>query len=259
MINRLYELGDFWVFVIFGSIAVLCFMIAPSIGALLRWTAPTKERADYVLRAQVTVISFTAIILAFSLVQVQTNLRKTEELVAKEAGQIDFLDRQLLRYGDPKVADLRTLLWDYTNAILQDEWPGLKYGVESVRTEQAVRPLTRAVFAIEPQTARQTAIYNELLKSIDQLAESRDQRISAAQLSLPTEFWYLAAALFVIMIGLSLMIEPEPHQNVSIAAQGLAIVLLAALVFVIDHPFIGSFAVQPTALEQTFTVMRART
>lgn len=256
---RLYELGDFWIFTIFGAVAVLCFMIAPSIGARLGWTAPTKERADYVVRGQTTIISFTAIILAFSLAQVQSNLRKTEELVAKEAGQIDSFDRQLLRYGDPKVADLRTLLWDYTNAILQDEWPGLKYGIESTRTEQAARPLSRAIFAIEPQTARQTSVYNELLKSIDQLAESRAQRIAAAQIYLPTEFWYLTVALFVIMIGLSLMIEPKTHQNVSIAAQGLAIALLAALVFIIDHPFIGSFNVKPTALEQTFVIMRART
>src|SRR5258708_16037697 len=146
MINRLYEISDLWVFVLFGTVAAFCFMVAPWVGALLHWTAPTKERADYVVRGQTTVISFTALILAFSLVQVQANLRKTEELVAKEAGQIDFLDRQLLRYGDPKVADLRTLLWDYANAILQDEWPGLKHGIASARTAQAVRPLNGSVF-----------------------------------------------------------------------------------------------------------------
>src|SRR5262245_60338896 len=124
-------------------------MAAPWVGTRLRLTAPTKARPDFVIRAQATVMSFIAVILAFSLVQVQGNLRKVEELVAKEAGQLDLMDRQLLRDGDRKVADLRTLLWDYTNAILQDEWPGLKYGIESIRTEQSFQPLSRAVFAID--------------------------------------------------------------------------------------------------------------
>jgi hypothetical protein len=258
MIDWLYEIGDFWVFVIFGLVSVVCFMVAPYIGTRLHLTAPSKDRADYVIRAQATVISFTAIILAFSLVQVQGNLRRAEEIVAKEAGQLDFLDRQLLRYGDPKVADLRSLLWDYTNAILQDEWRDLQYGIPSERTEQARRPLSQAVFQIEPQTPRQTAIYNEILKSIDQLAESRDERIAAAQLHLPFEFWCLAFALFMIMVALSLMLEPASHQNVSIAAQGLAIAFLAALVFVIDYPFKGSFTVEPAAIEHALKTMRAR-
>src|SRR5947209_15572609 len=118
MLEQLYNWGDFWIAVTFGGGAVLCFVIAPFIGHLLGWTAPNKDRADYVVRAQGTLISFTALILAFSLVQVQGNLRKTEEAVAKEAGQMDILDRQLLRHGDPLAKELRQRLWDYASRVV---------------------------------------------------------------------------------------------------------------------------------------------
>jgi hypothetical protein len=259
MIDWLYEIGDFWVFVIFGAVSFSCFIAAPYVGSRLHLTVPDKDRAGDVLRGQGMVMSLSIFILAFLLVQVTSNLRQTEEGVAKEAGQLNFLDRQLLRYGDPKVAELRPLLWEYTRAILQDEWPGLIHGMESGHTDQALRPLSQAIFLIEPQNSRQTAIFNEMLKSLDQLAESRDQRIAASQLSLPFEFWCLALAMFAIMVGLNTTLEPVFHQDLSIAAQGLAIALLAALVFVVDYPFRGSLSVAPTPIEQALTTMRART
>jgi len=270
MRDWLYNVGDFWIYALFGGSAVVCFLLAPIIGNRLGLTVPNKDRGQetdashlgpfwHVAAAQEALVTLTAVVLAFSLVEVQDNLRKTEELVAKEAGQLNSMDRQLFRYGDPKVSQMRPLLWTYLESIVHDEWPALRAGSRSPRTTEAVQTLARAVFALDPQPGRQTTIYDKVLASLDEIADLREQRISASGLQLTREFWYLTFTLVAILIILSAMVEPVSYGMVSIAAQGVAIALLAALVFSTDSPFKGQISVSPTPLEHALTLMKGRT
>lgn len=258
MYDKLYALGDAGIIALFGIVTVACFSVAPIIGKKLGWTVPNKDRADYITRAQSTLISFTALVLAFSLVQAQGNLRKTEELVAKEASTLNSLDRQLLRYGEQS-AVLRPLLWAYTSSIVDDEWPALRHGHASDATAEKLRPMSRAIFQLDPQPGRQTTIYTEMIKSLDDMADLREQRIAAAELRLPSEFWLIALLLGLILVALSTVIEAVSYHTVSIAAQGLALALLAALVFCSDRPFEGDVSVSPTPMAKSLAIMKART
>jgi CDP-diglyceride synthetase len=258
MYDKLYALGDLGIFALFGGVAVACFILAPLIGRQFGWTVPNKDRDDYIIRAQSTVITFTALILAFSLVQAQANLRKTEELVAKEASALNTLDRQLIRYGEEGAA-LRPLLWAYASSIVEDEWPELRHGKRSLATSAKLTPLTRPVFQLEPQSGRQSTIYAEMIKSVDEISDDREVRISAAAVRLPSEFWLMALILGVILVALSTVIEVAAYHTVSIAAQGLALALLAALVFCSDRPFEGDISVSPAPIAKTLDIMKART
>jgi hypothetical protein len=258
MLERLYELGDLWIIVIFSGTVVASFVLAPIIGNSLGWTADSKDRIDYVVRAQATIISFTALILGFSLIQVHGNLRKAEEFVEREAAQITVLNRQLLRYGDPRVSAMRDQLAAYANSIVKHEWPALRTGEESRETTEQMQALAQAIFSLDPAQGRQTTVYAEMLKSLDALVDLRAQRLAAAGLRLPSTFWYLALVLIVTTVGLSTMIDPLAHHTIGIAAQGFAIALLAALVFITDTPFMGDTSVQPTAFEKAMAQIKAR-
>jgi len=96
---EIYALGEVGVIILFGVVTAACLVAAPYVGRKLGLTVPNKDRADYIIRAQSTLITVTALLLAFSLVQAQGNLRKTEELVANEASTFNTLDRLLPRYG----------------------------------------------------------------------------------------------------------------------------------------------------------------
>src|SRR5205807_2218451 len=113
MLDSLYDLNDVWVGAIFAGTALVLFFVAPLIGARLGLTAEHADRANYVLAAERNVLAFAGIILAFALVQVVGNFKRIEEMVGKEATQIDFLDRQLFRYGGTEGPKIRALLQDY--------------------------------------------------------------------------------------------------------------------------------------------------
>jgi hypothetical protein len=258
LFDELYGLGEIGIIALFGTVSVACFVTAPYLGRKLGWTVPNKDRADYIIRAQATLITVTGIVLAFSLVQAQGHLRQAEELVAKEAATLNTLDRSLLRYGDQGVA-LRPLLWTYTKSVIEDEWPALRHGQRSLDTSAKLTPFSRAVFQLDPQSGRQVTIYGEMIKSIDEMADEREQRISAANLRLHSEFWLVTFLLGLILVALSTVIEAVAYHTVSIAAQGLALALLAALVFCSDRPFKGYISVSPAPIVEVLAIMSART
>jgi hypothetical protein len=212
LFDELYGLGEIGIIALFGTVSVACFVTAPYLGRKLGWTVPNKDRADYIIRAQATLITVTGIVLAFSLVQAQGHLRQAEELVAKEAATLNTLDRSLLRYGDQGVA-LRPLLWTYTKSVIEDEWPALRHGQRSPDTSAKLTPLSRAVFQLDPQSGRQVTIYGEMIKSIDEMADEREQRISAANLRLHSEFWLVTFLLGLILVALSTVIEAVAYRS----------------------------------------------
>jgi transposase len=258
LFDEFYALGEIGVIALFGAIAVACFVAAPYLGRKFGWTVPNKDRADYIVRAQATLITVTGIVLAFSLVQAQGRLRQAEELVAKEAATLNALDRLLLRYGDQGTV-LRPLLWAYTTSVIEDEWPALRHGQRSPDTSAKLTPLLRAVFQLDPQSGRQVTIYGEMIKSIDEMTDEREQRISASNLRLHSAFWLVALLLGLILVALSTVIEAVAYHTVSIAAQGLALALLAALVFCSDRPFEGDISVSPAPIGEVLAIMNART
>jgi hypothetical protein len=256
--DDLYGLGVVGLIALFGLVSVGCIVSAPYIGRKLGLTVPDRDRADYIIRAQATVITVTGMLLAFSLVQVQSNLRQTEELVAREASSLNNLDRLLLRYGAPGAA-LRPSLQAYIGSIVSNEWPALRQGQSSPATSAKLSVLSRGVFRLDPQSGREVTIYGEMIKSIDEIADERQHRVSAANLHLRWQFWLVTILLGLILVALSTAIEAAGYHTVSIAAQGFALALLAALVFYGDHPFKGNISVSPAPLSKVLAVIQART
>ena len=260
MLDRLYDFSDLWTFVFFGGGAVLCYAFAHLIARLPGRTARDKDAVDFVVRAQASLFTATVLILGFSMLQVLDNYKKTQEVVARQAVQLDMLDRQMARSGDLRASELRPLLWAYAEFIMRVDWPALQaHQAQGIIVHEAIRPLARGIFALDPQPGRQMIIYNQMLNSLDALGNTRQELFRSAELRLPPEYWCLALALFLIMIGLNTMLEPVSFPVLATtAAPGLAIALFAAIVFQIDAPFQGGVAVTPTPIENVLAVMKER-
>lgn len=255
MLDRLYDLSDISITVIFAGVSGACFIAAPLIGGRLGWTVADRE-LDYLGRAQMTISALMAVLLSFSLIQVNGNFRRTQEAIDREAGQIELIDWLLRNYGAAPATALRTPLLAYAQSILKDEWPELENGRESAQTGALLQRFSAAAFALDPQPGRQLTIYADLLRALDNLADLRSQRLAAAQQHLTGTFWLLIFALMLLIAGLSLAVPPMPGQSLPIAARGIALALLAALVFTMDTPLKGESSVAPTPFEHALAVLQ---
>jgi hypothetical protein len=256
MIVFLYSLSDLSVAIVFGSVVALAFIGAPLIR--VRLFGPVSAANSEIARTTMTAITgFTGAVLAFSLVQAQSNLRGVEKTVATEAMQLNQVDRLLTTYGDATVASIRDIVHAYAESIVGDEWPKLSQHGSSQRTADLFRALSQQVLTIRPASSRETVIYGDLVKSVDQLAESRQDRLIATDLALPPIYWEVIASLMLLLVGFSAFIEPQ--RALSLGGLGAGLALLITLVFIFDQPFLGNVSVTPAALVNVLQVMAIRT
>jgi hypothetical protein len=120
---------------------------------------------------------------------------------------------------------LRISLREYANSILKDEWRELHKGRASGRTNRRFRELSQEVSAIDPAPGRQSLIYTEILKKVDELASARESRlVAAANIRLAPIFWETIVFLLLILLVLAAFSESTFSQGAAMAlgCQGFA-------------------------------------
>jgi Protein of unknown function (DUF4239) len=258
MIAFLYSLPDLAVAILLGGAVAVIFAAAPLLR--LRLFGHVSEANSEIARTSMTTITgFTGVVLAFSLVQAQGNLRTAEKTVAGEAQQLNQMDRLLIGYGNAKVAAIRETVHVYAESIVTDEWPKLSEHSSSQRTADIFHALSQSILAIQPTPGRENVIYSDLVKITDQLAESRGNRLTETDLGLPPIFWQVIVFLMVLLVGFAAFVEPHRGRAMSLGGLGIGLALLITLVFIFDQPFLGDVSVTPDPIEKVLHVMRART
>jgi Protein of unknown function (DUF4239) len=254
MVVLLYRLSDIGIVALFGSIIATTFVTAPLLRH--RLIGDVNDLISDVVRASMTpIIGFTGVVLAFSLVQAQGNLRNTQTTVALEAEQLDQLDRLLANYGTDLSA-VRQSARDYVQSVISDEWPKLIRHESSDRSATLFRSLAQQVLMIQPETARQNVLYGNLVSIVNQLALSRQNRLSEGRLRLPSVFWQVIASLTVLLAMFAGFVDLR--HALTLGGMGAGLALLISLVFIFDQPFLGDVSVTPVPFAQTLQIMTAR-
>jgi hypothetical protein len=210
------------------------------------------------LRLQTTLFTATSFVIAFTLVEAESNYRKVDAFVSAEASSINRLDRLLVRYGHETADAVRPHLLAYARSIVSDEWPKLAHGDGSDKTLGAFGLVSRGVLALEPLPGRQVTIYAEMLRSFDQVAEARDSRLNAVTVSLSAIFWEAIGFAVLLLLFVSSNIERTRFRAIILGCQMAVLGAFIGFVFVMDQPFKGRSAVDPGMIIQTITIMEGR-
>jgi Protein of unknown function (DUF4239) len=151
-----------------------------------RWLP--RESARILIDSYRLAVTLTGLVLAFSLLQVQTNFREVSTLVAHEADAFDLAARELQQIGGADALALRGRLIAYGEAIVTQEWPLLARREYSTRVSGMYAVLLRMAGNLKPPEADQETVYNDLIRNLDLLGNLRDERIAAAAVRLPGPF-----------------------------------------------------------------------
>jgi hypothetical protein len=181
---------------------------------------------------------------------VNNNLRNAEALIGREASSFALVDRTLLRFGSDVALSARPLLAEYGKSRINDEWPALSRGLRNAITDMRYTALSRVIRVIEPADRRQQAMYSELLKGVDDLAEVRELVLQDAETALPEFFWYVTDGFLVLAFMLSLTCVPTLNRAVGLGASAAAVALLLAFVIITDHPYRGETSVKTAPIQR---------
>jgi hypothetical protein len=251
MIAFLYSLSDLSVAAVFCSVTALIFAGAPLLRA--RLFEVSEARSEIARTTMTAITGFTGVVLAFSLAQAQGNLRDVQKSVDIEATQLDQLDRLLASYGDANVAAIRDTVRVYIESVVADEWPKLSEHSRSEHTGELFRTLTQQILAIQPVSGRGSVIYGDLVRTVDLLAASREDRLDATDLGLPSIFWEAIGVLMALLVAFAAFAERE--RALALGGLGAGLALLLTLVFIFDQPFLGHMSATPEPMTKALHVM----
>ena len=249
MISLFYSL-PIWVAGTLVLVLALAVGLGSSIGVqrVLR-LKPSGEEKEIAINLMQVVAAYIGIMLAFAGVAVWQNFADADTAVHKEAATAAELYRDLDTYGSETQAargDVRT----YIASILNDEWPVLREGHGSLKTEAALSRVFMEFGNLNPQSNRDSAIYTESFSKLNELVVLRRDRIIASQAGIPMILWIVGLVGSTLTISYASAFCYTRYSLMMISGTSIAIGLVFLFILMVDRPFKGEFSVADTDLVQ---------
>ncbi|NBX71782.1 DUF4239 domain-containing protein [bacterium] len=206
-----------------------------------------------------TIAATLGAMIAFAMVEAMSDYNAISTIVRTEASQINSLDRLLTRYGDHKFDHIRKDLILYSQSIVDDEWPELYFGRRSEKTQEAWAPISRGTVNIEPTNQREALLYADIIKLVDEISKTRDDRIGSSSMKIPFVFWLSISLLFFAKNLLSSCYKGSQEEDFALGVQNAVLAALVAVTFILNEHYIGQTSISPDPIKETILLMKNRT
>lgn len=200
---------------------------------------------------------FYAVMLAFVVIAVWEDFRKTEAAVRDEAKAVVDLHRITFALPVEGGAEIRDHLVAYTNDVREDEWQTMALGEPSDDVIKDLDQLSQAIFNVSPQNQQELALYQDALRLLALMTDNRNERLDSSDGSMPRILWFV-----LIIGGLITLSYPAFFGSTNLIAQTLMTAALAGLValalllgLAFDYPFTGGERISPAPFDQALRQM----
>ena len=174
--------------------------------------------------------------------------RATTYSEANELANVYWASRNLPPPQGPAVAGLTVA---YANTVVDTEWPLMNQGESSPKAQAILNQIREHVFAFQPRTGQQQALYEQALANVNDLSAARRDRLVSMSDTVPEPLWVALIFGGVITIAFCLLFGLE-NQAVHIAmVAGVAALVTISLLLVknMQYPFAGDPHIGPEAFK----------
>jgi len=184
--------------------------------------------------------------LAFSEVIVQ--MRTIRNAIQRETVAISDISAGLKLFDIERTREIQTILIDYVQAVIDDDWPALADDKLGQRAGALKMQLAEGVLNLKPATTNQETLLTFILADTDELSDYRVVRLDAA-LANPPVYIYVIMFGFLVTMACFGVYRPQTPLIVLVTLYTLFVGLVLYLVLAMSDPFQGSFGVEPVSFE----------
>jgi hypothetical protein len=243
-------------------LVILCTVLAVAAGILLVRRIVHGHIAeghnDVLVPIFLTAGTIYAVFLAFLVVAVWESYDAAHANIAEEASALTTLYRASTGMEKHSGDELRTLVREYSEAVIEDEWKiQTATGGASPKARAAGVGMYRLFGTLEPAVRQSdVAIDRAVLDLIAQVQADRNKRTLQASESLPPIMWLAAIGSGVVVIVMTFLLYMERvwPQIAMVSVMASMIALLLCITFVLSSPFTGPMALTPEPFEHALTV-----
>ncbi|MFN8635327.1 MAG: DUF4239 domain-containing protein [Chloroflexota bacterium] len=191
------------------------------------------------------------VLLAFAVIVVWEDYEDARAIAEREANAVADVHRLADVLTEPSRQQIQTESLAYARVVINEEWPMLEEGRESVTALRQLEALWVAVRAYEPKGSREETIYGKLLDELQIVNDERRMRLLASRHGIPRLVWGvligggIMTVLFTYFFGLKSLRAQMAMTALYVASIGFVLFLIVA----VDHPFAGTVRIEPDAMQ----------
>jgi len=194
--------------------------------------------------------------LAFS--EVIAEVRVIRNAVEREAVAISDTFTNLELFDIERTQEIRTILVEYTQSVIDDDWPALANDKLGQRTGSLRKQLTEALMNLKPATSNQEKLWSFIVADIDALSDYRFIRLDAA-LAKPPVYVYVIIFGFLVTMACFGAYRPQGPLVVLVSLYTVFVGLVLFLIVKLSDPFQGDIGVTPAAFEYLVETLQSET
>ena len=198
------------------------------------------------------------VLLAFVVVVSWQNFDKAETHAITEANCLVGLYKSSAAFVQPFQNDVRSLIKEYAYVVINEEWPSLARGEESIKARTILGNIWTLYTEYEPKTRKEEIFLAESLRKLDELRETRRLRIIDSGTDVHPILWFVLIVGAITTIVFTFFFGSDKFITHAIMASVLsaiiALILLTILSF--SFPFTGSVHIEPKAFRQVFEFLK---
>lgn len=192
------------------------------------------------------------ITLAFSLYLGNQEANAAKETVEREAGSLEGLFEIADPLPQPQRDRIQELTESYARTVVEEEWPLMESGQESLQAEAILDELQNTVVEYVPDTSAEQALYSQGITLVFDIEGEREIRLLHSNQDSHRLLWHVLVSGGVITVLLSLFFGTKVVwlQGLSVAALTTVVVLILSATYQLQAPFAGSVRIEPEAFEE---------
>lgn len=218
------------VVVVFLLISLLALGIKKAIGHFTKREADQHEFETSINLMQV-VAAYIGIVIALAGVQAWQNYSDAQNAVAREATTTRELYRDLASYG-LATQPVRVSIRGYVKSVIEDEYPLLKIGASSEKTDKALDGIFHQFSRLNPAGEREGTVYAEAFSKLNDLVSFRRDRIISSRSNIPGIILFISLSGAVLTLAYTGAIKPTRYNR--IYSLGLDFIMALLFVFILN-------------------------
>ena len=215
--------------------------------------AATRQGNNDASAAIFSVVGVTfAVLLAFVANVAWEGYNKAKAAAATEAAMALDVNAASAGVAQPAQGVLRTTLADYLHTVIDVEWPAQAKGHAVDRAWVSLDALDREILALPASGPAAIPVQSALMQAVTRLADARQQRMLAAEVTVPGIVWVVTiiggglTVAFSSFLGVQ-RLEMHLAMSCTLTISG---VLVLVMILALSKPFRGDFRVSTEPFQQ---------
>jgi hypothetical protein len=197
-----------------------------------------------------------AVLLGLLTVATFQNTKDLQDNIGREASSLSTIYHSTEGYPEPLRSELKEQLRDYTHYIIDKDWPAHQRGIVPMGGEHRLQVIRLMLISYEPDTKTRELLHSEMLRYLDAMMVSREQRLATVSAAIPRVLWYVVVIGAFLMIAFVWMLHMELVSQIMLG--GITAFFLGIMIFLIyamDHPLQGAVSVPPDSFKSVYDLV----